>query len=65
MQDEPTPTELVQAVADFLRTDIAPLIALAGRICASAQGTDQMRGKRSLLDKIDLKAFLPKRARAN
>ena len=27
MQDEPTPTELVQAVADFLRTDIAPLIA--------------------------------------
>ncbi|BCI70680.1 hypothetical protein SUS17_3501 [Sphingomonas sp. S17] len=44
---------------------IAPLIALAGRICASAQGTDQMRGKRSLLDKIDLKAFLPKRARAN
>ncbi|MGJ5180622.1 DUF6285 domain-containing protein [Bradyrhizobium oligotrophicum] len=27
MQDEPTPTELVQAVADFLRTDIAPLIS--------------------------------------
>ncbi|WP_316202258.1 MULTISPECIES: DUF6285 domain-containing protein [unclassified Bradyrhizobium] len=27
MQDEPTPTELVKAVADFLRTDIAPLIS--------------------------------------
>ncbi|NPU10641.1 hypothetical protein HL666_07710 [Bradyrhizobium sp. 83002] len=27
MQDEPTPTELVQAVADFLRHDIAPLIS--------------------------------------
>jgi len=26
MQDEPTPTELVKAVADFLRSDIAPLI---------------------------------------
>ncbi len=27
MQDEPTPTELVKAVADFLRNDIAPLIS--------------------------------------
>jgi hypothetical protein len=27
MQDEPTPTELVQVVADFLRNDIAPLIS--------------------------------------
>ncbi|MGJ4997525.1 DUF6285 domain-containing protein [Bradyrhizobium sp. HKCCYLS3077] len=27
MQDEPTLTELVQAVADFLRNDIAPLIS--------------------------------------
>jgi Domain of unknown function (DUF6285) len=26
MQDEPTPTELIKAVADFLRTDIAPAI---------------------------------------
>jgi Domain of unknown function (DUF6285) len=26
MQDEPTPIELVKAVADFLRNDIAPLI---------------------------------------
>jgi Domain of unknown function (DUF6285) len=26
MQDEPTPTELVKAVADFLRNDIAPVI---------------------------------------
>ena len=26
MQDEPTPEELVKAVADFLRNDIAPLI---------------------------------------
>ena len=24
MQDEPTPTELIKAVADFLRSDIAP-----------------------------------------
>ncbi|UFZ06881.1 DUF6285 domain-containing protein [Bradyrhizobium ontarionense] len=27
MQDEPTPTELVKAVADFLRNDIAPLLS--------------------------------------
>jgi len=27
MQDEPTPTELIQAVADFLRNDIAPAIS--------------------------------------
>jgi hypothetical protein len=27
MQDEPRPDELVQAVADFLRNDIAPLIS--------------------------------------
>ena len=27
MQDEPTPSELVKAVADFLRGDIAPLIS--------------------------------------
>ncbi|MGC2774075.1 MAG: DUF6285 domain-containing protein [Bradyrhizobium sp.] len=27
MQDEPTPTELVQAVADFLRNDVAPLLS--------------------------------------
>jgi hypothetical protein len=27
MQDEPTPIELIKAVADFLRNDIAPLIA--------------------------------------
>jgi Domain of unknown function (DUF6285) len=26
MQDEPTPTELIKAVADFLRTEIAPVI---------------------------------------
>ncbi len=26
MQDEPTPTELIQAVADFLRNDITPQI---------------------------------------
>ena len=26
MQDEPTPTELVKAVADFLRNEIAPVI---------------------------------------
>jgi hypothetical protein len=26
MQDEPTPTELIKAVADFLRNEIAPLI---------------------------------------
>jgi Domain of unknown function (DUF6285) len=27
MQDEPTPTELTKAVADFLREDIAPMIS--------------------------------------
>jgi uncharacterized protein DUF6285 len=27
MQDEPTPSELTKAVADFLRDDIAPMIA--------------------------------------
>jgi hypothetical protein len=27
MQDEPTPTELIKAVADFLRDDIAPSIS--------------------------------------
>ena len=27
MQDEPTPVELVKAVADFLRNDIAPVIS--------------------------------------
>ena len=27
MQDEPTPTELIKAVADFLRNDIAPLVS--------------------------------------
>jgi hypothetical protein len=27
MQDEPTPIELTKAVADFLRSDIAPLIS--------------------------------------
>jgi hypothetical protein len=26
MQDEPTPTELIEAVADFLRTEIVPVI---------------------------------------
>jgi hypothetical protein len=26
MQDEPTPTELIKAVADFLRNEIAPMI---------------------------------------
>jgi len=27
MQDEPTPTELIEAVADFLRNDITPAIS--------------------------------------
>jgi len=27
MQDEPTPTELIKAVADFLRSDIAPVVS--------------------------------------
>jgi hypothetical protein len=26
MQDEPTPTELIKAVADFLRNEIAPIV---------------------------------------
>ena len=37
MQDEPTPEELIKAVADFLRDDIAPQIeaATAPSSCAS------------------------------
>ena len=31
MQDEPTPTELIKAVADFLRNEIAPVIKEIGR----------------------------------
>jgi hypothetical protein len=27
MQDEPTPTELIKAVADFLRSDITPVVS--------------------------------------
>jgi hypothetical protein len=27
MQDEPTPTELIKAVAEFLRNDLAPMIS--------------------------------------
>ena len=27
MQDEPTPTELIKAVAEFLRNDVAPMIS--------------------------------------
>ena len=27
MQDEPTPSELIKAVADFLRTDLAPQVS--------------------------------------
>jgi hypothetical protein len=27
MQDEPTPTELIKAVADFLRNDIVPVVS--------------------------------------
>jgi hypothetical protein len=27
MQDEPTPAELIKAVADFLRSDIAPVVS--------------------------------------
>ena len=26
MQDEPTPTELIKAIADFLRNEIVPVI---------------------------------------
>lgn len=44
---------------------IAPLIALSERLCASGSESDQGRGRLRLLDKLDLKAFLPKRARAN
>ncbi len=44
---------------------IAPLITLSERICAAGQASDRARGKRRLLEKLDIKAFLPKRARAN
>ena len=55
MQDEPTPIELTQAVADFLRNDITPLVSghnafklrvainildLVGRQLTLAEGSD-------------------------
>ncbi|MGE7206550.1 pilus assembly protein CpaE [Sphingomonas sp. NPDC019816] len=50
-------------IADLGRTSrtVAPLIALAGRICVSAEHAAPAR--RTLLDKFDLKAFLAKRPR--
>jgi DNA-binding cell septation regulator SpoVG len=35
MQDEPTPTELIKAVADFLRNDITPAIKRPQRLQAA------------------------------
>ena len=61
MQDEPTPTELIKAVADFLRTEIAPEIKghnafklrvginaldLVTRQLALAQGSDAAEAER-------------------
>jgi Domain of unknown function (DUF6285) len=61
MQDEPTPTELTKAVADFLRNDIAPVISghnafklrvainaldLVTRQLTLAQGGDAAEGER-------------------
>jgi hypothetical protein len=42
MQDEPTPEELIKAVADFLRTEIAPQIAghLAFKLRVSINALD-------------------------
>jgi hypothetical protein len=61
MQDEPTPTELIKAVADFLRSDITPMIGghnafklrvainaldLVTRQLALEQGADAAEGVR-------------------
>jgi hypothetical protein len=61
MQDEPTPTELIKAVADFLRNEIAPEISghhafklrvsinaldLVTRQLALAQGSDSAEAAR-------------------
>jgi hypothetical protein len=61
MQDEPTPSELIKAVADFLRNDITPAISghsafklrvainaldLVTRQLALEQGSDAAEGKR-------------------
>ena len=45
MQDEPTPKELIKAVADFLRSDIAPEISghLAFKLRVSINALDLVR----------------------
>ena len=39
MQDEPTPTELIKAVADFLRNEIAPVRSRATTPSSSASAS--------------------------
>ncbi|WP_322963045.1 nucleotide-binding protein [Sphingomonas fuzhouensis] len=58
--------KLGKPIAELGRTSrtIAPLIALAQRLCASTDSDDgAMTGRRGLLDRFDLKALLGKRAR--
>src|SRR3954453_20034874 len=73
MQDEPTPEELIKAVADFLRDDIAPLITghhafklrvsinaldLVGRQLKLGQGRDAAEAAR-LSDILGMRGSLP------
>jgi Domain of unknown function (DUF6285) len=78
MQDEPTPTELIKAVADFLRNEIAPAIIghnafklrvsinaldLVTRQLALEEGSDAAEAAR-LTELLDLKGSLGELNRA-
>ena len=55
MQDEPTPTELIKAVADFLRSDIAPMISghNAFKLRVSINGLDLVTRQLALAQASD------------
>lgn len=78
MQDEPTPTELIKAVAEFLRSDIAPMISghsafklrvsvnaldLVVRQLALQHGSDAAEGER-LSQLLDMQSSLAELNRA-
>jgi hypothetical protein len=78
MQDEPTPTELIKAVAEFLRSDIAPMIGghsafklrvsinaldLVVRQLALQHGSDAAEGER-LSQLLDMQSSLAELNRA-
>jgi hypothetical protein len=55
MQDEPTPTELIKAVADFLRNDIAPMISghTAFKLRVSINALDLVARQLTLVSRSD------------